>query len=563
MARLTVIAGDPLGRSTDLSSGRTLIGRGRDAHLRLDPQVVSRHHAAVVCRDGTFFLEDLHSENKTYLNGQPLSPGQLVPLHEGDRIQVGPVVLQFQREGTGPAGDFQHHIRETLRADPSNRDLYSSNAAEKLRLVLDIARHLRTTLDLDPLLDRLLGHLFDLFPQAERAAAVLVEPDSVEPPGPDREPRTLRVRAQRVREGAAAPTYPYSRSLMSRALDSGEALLSENVRQDPTVPQSPSVQALELRSFLCVPLLGAASQPLGAVQLDTGRGSAAFTWSDLDLLATIAVQVSTVVENAAMHAALVRRARTDQDLQAAGEIQRALLPYHFDQLAADRGIELYARVRPARCVAGDLYDLVSEPDGRLAFLIGDVSGKGMPAALYMIAVRTLTRQLIPQAGGPADLIVRLHRALMADTGTAQFVTVLYGVYDPLAHAVTFALAGHPPPLLRRADGTIAVIAVPPVAVLGLDLVTPTPSDITVALAPGDTFIAYTDGCYEQFAADGAEQFGLDRLLEVLGGPRTALSLRQCGDEATAAVRRFAASPDQADDETLLLLRRRGPLADGG
>lgn len=555
MARLQVIAGPKVGQSFELPPGRTLIGRELNVDVRLDSPDISREHAAITRRGEGFFLEDLGSLNKTVFNGQAILPRQPVKLHDNDRFKVGPVVLQLRLEDDLGPEDLPQHVSETISAKPGNLELYSANPARKLEVVLDIARHLATTLDLDLLLGRLLDHLFHLFPQADRGLALLLEVDGPGRPDGGRSQLTFRVRAQQVRQAGAAQDYPYSRSLVTRALESGEGLLSDNFLQSPNVPMTESLRALELRSFLCVPLLGSAGQRLGVLQLDALRGGGVFTRGDLDLLATVALQVSTVVEKAAMHAELVRRARTDQELEAAGEVQMSLLPQDFDDLETGRGVELFARVLPARCVAGDLYDVFPLPDGRLAFLVGDVSGKGMPAALYMVAVRTLTRQLVQQASGPADLIVRLHRALLADTATDQFVTLVHGVYDPAGHAVTFAVAGHPPPLLRRADGAISTVSVPPAAMAGSALMAPKPVDTTVLLAPGDTFIAYTDGCYEPFGPGRTEQFGMGRLMEVLSGPRTRLPLRQCFDEAAAALCRFAGSPDRQDDATLLLLRK--------
>lgn len=554
MARLEVIAGEKAGQAFELLPGRTLIGRDHNAAIQFAPIAISREHATITHRDGDYYLEDLHSLNKTYLNQQEVVPGKPVKLSDKDRIQVGPVVMLFTAEKGAAPAELPMRVTDTISVKMCNPALCASNPARKLHVVLEIARHLATTLDLDRLLDRLLGLLFDLFPQADRGLALLLAGDAQAGKAPP--DLMFRVQAQRFRRPGAARACPYSRSLVWRALESGEGLLSENVPHDPNVPITGSMAALDLRSFLCVPLLGSDGQRLGVVQLDALYGGAAFTHSDLDLLAAIALQVSTVVEKAAMHAELVRRARTEQELQAAGEVQMSLLPRQFGALEEGRGVELFARLLPARCVAGDLYDAFPLADGRLALLVGDVSGKGMPAALYMIAVRTLTRQLADEATSPADLIVRLHRALLADAATEQFVTLLYGAYSSAEHAVTFALAGHPPPLLRRADGTVLPLLVKATPMAGTSVLAPSPVDTTVALAPGDTFIAYTDGCCDQYAPGDGEHFGLARLMEALSGPRTGQPLRQCVDEAAADIRQFAGTPEQQDDRTLLLLRRK-------
>src|SRR6185437_13612012 len=107
-----------------------------------------------------------------------------------------------------------------------------------------------------------------------------------------------------------------------------------------------------------------------------------------------------------------------------------------------------------REVSGDLYDFFRLPDGRLAFFLGDVSGKGTPAALFMIAVRTLIRHLAPSASSPADLLLRLNKALVADNPTNLYVTLVHGVCDPHDGSVVLSLGGHPTPLLRGGDGRV-------------------------------------------------------------------------------------------------------------
>jgi serine phosphatase RsbU (regulator of sigma subunit) len=556
MPRLHVIAGPNSGQSFELAD-RTVIGREPTVDLQLEPLAVSREHAVVTRRDEAYYLEDLGSLNKTYLNSQALPPRKAIQLHDHDKVQIGPVVMQFRLEVSPTVEEETPHITHTISAEPSNLGLYANKPEQKLRIVMDIARALGTTLDLDALLDRLLGHLFSLFPQADRGMVLLLEREGGGRKLDDSASQLLfRVRAQRVRQAGARQDFPYSRALVARALETSEGLLSENVGNDPNLPMTRTMTSLELRSFLCVPLLGSSGRRLGVLQLDALRGGGSFSSDDLDLLAALSLQVSLVVEKAAMHAELIRRAKTDQELQAACEIQLSLLPQNFEALEKGRGIELFARVIPARGVTGDLYDIFPLADGRLAFFVGDVSGKGMPAALYMIAVRTLIRQLVPQSNSPADLIVRLHHALLADNPTEQFVTLIHGIHDFTDQTITYAIAGHPPPLLRKGDGNITDLSVPAVPMIGSPLIAPDPSDSTLTLAPGDTFICYTDGFYEAFDRGRANQFGLDRLMAVLAGPHTTLPLREAFDEAAAIVRRFIAGADQQDDQTLLMLRRR-------
>ncbi|HVS36346.1 MAG TPA: SpoIIE family protein phosphatase, partial [Gemmataceae bacterium] len=303
------------------------------------------------------------------------------------------------------------------------------------------------------------------------------------------------------------------------------------------------------------PLLGWEGRRLGVIQLDCLRPGQAFRPDDLELLTAVCLQASIVVENAALHVEQLREARLKQELQTAREIQQAFLPAEFEPLGAE-GPDLYACVHPAREMSGDLYDFFPLPDGRLAFFLGDVSGKGMPAALFMIAVRTLIRHLAPAATSPADLLKRLNTALVANNPTNLYVTMAHGVYDPRDGRTVIATGGHPKPLHRRADGQVAPLPTPPSLMIGCAPVEPVYADVTLTLQPGETLILYSDGYTEAFCQDRTQMFGMEGLSEAVGGPRTQLSLQRCAEETAAAVARFTGGGDLQDDQTLLLLRRR-------
>ncbi len=544
MASLVTIKGPNLGQRFTLAGDNLLIGRQEDAAIVLESLAVSRHHARIFCNQGKYLVEDLDSSNGTFINGQRISGP--TPLAEGDTLQIGPYILNLRADLPGlqePPTLTDQLVRAEVIAAPSSTSLLSQNPAHKLQVVLEISQHLGRTLEMGTLLERLLEHLLRLFPQADRGMVLLCEGER------------LRVRAHHSRhQSNNQGDYPYSRTIVRRALDEGVGLLSVDVTDDPKLKLSATMLSLHLRSFLCVPLLGWENRRLGVIQLDCLRPGLSFSSGDLELLTAVAIQVSTVLENASLHAERLREERLRQELRLARDIQQSFLPADFD-LFEDGDPELFARVRPAREVSGDLYDFFVLPDGRLAFFLGDVSGKGMPAALFMIAVRTLIRHLAPSASSPADLLQRLSRALADDNPTAMFVTLLHGIYDRSDGSVLLASGGHPPPLLRRRDGSVQETAVAPGMLLGSGL-EPRISDTSFSLQRGETLILYSDGFTEAFAAERKEMFGIERLCEVLGGPHTELSLEACAEEASAAVQRFSGQTELQDDQTLFLLRRR-------
>jgi serine phosphatase RsbU (regulator of sigma subunit) len=540
MPSLVTIKGPNPGRRFPLDDKPAIIGRQPDVAIYLESLAVSRHHARIVCEEGVYFVEDTGSSNGTFVNGHRIAAR--VQLGERDTLQIGPYELNMVADPASAPAEPAQIIRARVDAQPSNHTLFSHNPAQKLQVILQISQDLGNTLDLDPLLGKLLDHLLRLFPQADRGMVLLCEKDR------------LVVRSQRTRYQLETTDYPYSRTIVRKALDEGVGLLSEDVRGDRNLVLSATLVSLNLRSFLCVPLIGWERRRLGVIQLDCIRGSVGFHQEDLEMLAAIGLQAAVVLQNAAYHAERLREERLRQEVMLARDIQQQFLPGEFD--VAGPTAELYARCHPAREVSGDLYDFFRLPDGRLAFFVGDVSGKGMPAALFMIAVRTLSRHLAPAAANAAEFLQRLNTALAADNPTHLFVTLVYGIYDGKDGSVNLACGGHPPPLLRHADGNVEVVNIKPTMLLGSAPVLLRVHDLRFTLAPGDTLALYTDGFFEATAPDGETQFGVDRLREVLGGSRTSLPLDICAAEASAAVRRHTGQDELQDDQTLLLLRRK-------
>jgi serine phosphatase RsbU (regulator of sigma subunit)/pSer/pThr/pTyr-binding forkhead associated (FHA) protein len=540
MATLITVQGPNPGKPYTLDPKRSLIGRRPDSTVFLESLAVSREHARVLCEGGAFFVEDAGSSNGTFVNGHKVT-GR-VALTEHDRLQIGPYTFSLKPDPTLRQTESDMVIRSQVSVTPTNLTLYAQNPSLKLQVVLEIAQHLARTLEMEPLLGKLLDHLFRLFPQADRAMVLLEQQDR------------LVVRAQRAR-GSAAPTdFPYSRTIVKKALDEGISILSEDVSQDDRFATTATLVKLNLRSLLCVPLLTQEKRRLGVIQIDSSRPGMAFHAEDLELLTTIGLQVSVVLENVALHAEHLREQRLRQEVVMAREIQDSFLPASHLARAKD-GYELFARVHPAREMSGDLYDYFPLGDGRLAFYVGDVTGKGLPAAMFMVRVHTLCRHLVSAADSPAVTLDKLNTALADNNPTATFVTMAFVVYEPATGELVLASAGHPWPLLRRRDGRVEEVELKtgrPAGCLELPLGL---AEKTLTLGRGETLVLYTDGFSEAFEPGRNEQFGPERLADVLGGPRTGEPLADGAEAARAAVERFTGSPEQQDDLTLLLLRR--------
>jgi len=248
---------------------------------------------------------------------------------------------------------------------------------------------------------------------------------------------------------------------------------------------------------------------------------------------------------ASMAAEIEAKKRRRDEMHAAAEIQRSILP----RPVAMAGIDLHAEMRPARDIGGDFYDFFAVGNDRLALTVADVSGKGIPAALFMAVARTVLRTIEDADGDMAEGIERANRLLSADNAASMFVTAFHGVLDLKSGALRYCNAGHNPPYVLRAQGgseRLPATGVP----FGVD------GDMLyriaeTALRPGDTLFLYSDGITEAFNP-GNEEFGTARLEAALDAARGRSAADLVADifAATAA---FAAGAEQSDDITALAL----------
>lgn len=257
----------------------------------------------------------------------------------------------------------------------------------------------------------------------------------------------------------------------------------------------------------------------------------------------------------------VRRhlSRLEQELAAARALQMSMVPGDFPAPSAERPVELFATMEPAREVGGDFYDYFFTPDGRLGLVIGDVSGKGVPAAMFMARTLNLLRVIcgfmVRDGSGmtPGEIVARVNRELCAGNTTMTFVTLFFGLLDPQNGALAFCNAGHDPPF-RLAAGAITPVTGAQGLALGIDE-SWSYADATTTVAPGETLFLTTDGVTEANDPDDA-LFGKERLATLLAGQSDA-PLDVLVGTVIAAVKAFAKDAPQADDITALALRRRG------
>jgi serine phosphatase RsbU (regulator of sigma subunit) len=256
---------------------------------------------------------------------------------------------------------------------------------------------------------------------------------------------------------------------------------------------------------------------------------------------------------AALHDERLAAAKVAGELSAASEIQTGMLLPRAALAAVSAAVELDAVLQPARSVGGDLYDAFALPDGRVCFLVGDVTGKGVPAALFMALAKALSRSLLSRPALPLDAAVgAINAELSRDNGQLMAVALLVGVLDPASGALQLVSAGCENPLVAAADGRVRELALeggPPLCVAEAF---PYPLE-TAALAPGETLVALTDGVTEAQNPAG-ELFGRERAMAAAGGAGRAPS--DVVEALVDAVRAFEAGGEPSDDLTVLAVRRK-------
>lgn len=273
------------------------------------------------------------------------------------------------------------------------------------------------------------------------------------------------------------------------------------------------------------------------------------SFEDLDITINKTVQrVNVLKQSLREHEQLVA---IQQELDVATRIQQSILPCDFPPFPSMKGFDLYAAMIPAREVGGDFYDFFLLDQDRLGVVIGDVSGKGVPAAIFMAVSRTLLKSVALSGMPPGDCMGQVNRLLSLENSSFMFVTLFYGILNIRGGEFDFCNAGHNPPFLITKNGGGEVLRAPSNIALGVDENSSFKTE-KIILAPEDTLYFYTDGVTEAFDLRG-EMFTERRLQQVLD-EAAGRPPRELVDMVVKAVETFAAGTSQSDDLTMLVVR---------
>jgi serine phosphatase RsbU (regulator of sigma subunit) len=554
VASFKIQSGSRRGKRLRISRDRLVIGRHPGCDIVLESAAVSRQHAEVTLSDGEVWITDLRSRNGTAVNGRQVAERQR--LQAGDEIMVGDLQLQFSAGPGNAAGDVidAEGSSELIdNVEDALDDLIVSQVAidrgaeasgrpeATLRAVVDLRRAIGGSLTLDEVLPRLLGGLLTIFPQADRGFAFL--PDSVS--------ERLVLRARQFRGRPPSGPLRLSLSLIDRVARTRTAILSADAATDSRLAAHESIVMSRIRSVMCVPVVDGGGELLAVLQVDSADIRAGFTAADLELLVGIADEAAHAVQQALDHEERIAREHLNRDLELAHRVQQGLLPACPPAI---EGYEVFDYYEAAQHVGGDFFAYVPLAGGKLAFVLADVSGKGVSAALLMAAVSSDIRYCLASDADLGRAVGRINENFLRGGWEDRFATLIVAVLDPAIHRLTICNAGHIPALLRDASGRIRHVAgdlggLPLGMASGIDYRT-----CEVDLGPGDVLVFCTDGITEALDHE-LGCYGLERLAKVLEKP--AGGADEVGRRILADVEKHAAGQPRSDDVCLVCVWRVG------
>lgn len=542
------------------------IGRLRSNDVILKDEWISKRHAEIRVSGDRCSVRDLASRSGVYVNGEPVTDRFL---EDGDLVQFGHFrgpTVRFRSgdterpDGGAPRGETDGSRSDTdtsmiaaLESSTGERDLRTlSQFLEFNRL---LGRHLTP--------DEILPNAVDLAMEMTRAErGFLIQ---------KRLGGGLDFRLARSSGGASIPAseIEVSRSIVKDALDTGEPQVIPDVSATDSLIGRRSVVALDLRSVVALPLTrvvrqanhrpdgsvggespGTAGETFGVLYLDSREAREAFDRFDTGLLEALARDVSSVIENARLLAEAEIKRRLEEDITRAMEVQASLLPGPFP---TDPRFEAVGSCIPASHLGGDYYDRFELPDGRRFFVMADVVGHGLQAALLAAALQGILVAETAHDLALDTLIARVNRGLCHIVPEGKYATLFACVLSDDG-SLTYVNAGHPPPMLRGREGSIRELSTGNLF-LGMFEEHPYRAKSEM-MRPGDVLTIFTDGVTEATDAAG-HSFGEERLERHLASCE-GLTARMIHDAVREDVEDFTGHHEAHDDITLLVVRYLGP-----
>jgi len=526
-----------------LNDGVHIIGRATTCDVHLDEASVSRLHARLHIMGPAARIEDLGSSNGTRLNGIELKFP--MDLGHGDRIDLGNISLQVDN-GVASATDLfldQTQVREGLAVslDEARRTRLGDKGkkAHLFRILAEAGELLTNPKGPDEMFEPLVA-LVEKALNPERVFLLLQDEGEDEP----------HIAASKTRSGGDDRGMILSQTLIKRVIEQRTAFLTEDASTDARLMGGDSIVSSGTHSAMAAPLFDNETV-IGLLYADTSDLTVRYDRDELSAFILLANVVAVAITHARYHALEEERQRLATELDAARTIMSRLLPRTLPEAP---GLALSAYLDPCEEVAGDLYDARMLDNERLLLVFGDVSGKGLPAALIVAGLLPTIRVVAQECRDLGRLTTLVNQQLYEATEAVRFSTLFIGVLDLAFGRFDYVNAGHNPPLVLDSMGELSMLnpSGPPVGMVPeFDYTVD-----TLALKPGSRMVFYSDGLTEAMDKD-EDMYGDDRLNDLVAGCAT-ITLEELQKRVLDDVAEFTGGAPQSDDMTMLLVGMGGP-----
>lgn len=513
------------------------IGRASDCAIPIKDRYLSRKHAEIIAVNGSWRLKDLGSANGTYLNGTRVEGDHV--LKTGDRIRLGDTEILFEtaEHNTDKILALSEAAFSPTIAIPVHEIGPEGQDVSRLKTLTLLSKELIEDRPMEELfgfiVDRVMEHL-----HPSRAAIALLGPDG-------KSFTKVEVRRQ---DKADKSELTISHTLLNAMIEEKKALAFIDVSVDEKLSRAQSIIMQGIHSILCAPMT-IGTQVVGVLYVDYLFTQRAISEDDVRLVGQIARYAAIKLETTRLREEAIEKRIMDEELKTASGIQRRLLP------EAPTDVEGYTFVgtnQACRTVSGDYYDFAVRPDGKVYFVIGDVSGKGVTAGLMMAGLQVAFRIFVKADPDAATLVTQLNEALRENLPRSKFVTLFLGRLDTRDGTIEYVNAGHTPPLLLRSDGAREMTESD--ILLGV-VANATFSNRTLRLGAGDSLVLFTDGVTEARDHDGVDLAPqtIGEALEPLHGRHADVIASSVNETVLAHV---GGDPEALDDDVTLVVVSR-------
>jgi serine phosphatase RsbU (regulator of sigma subunit) len=524
------------------------VGRAIDADIVLkNDAAISRGHAEFAFDGKSCRVTDIGSRNGTFFQGKRINRPTMIS--SGDLVNVGRTQIRLVDDRASGAGPQPVTLDRLDIGSGESVTLSASQIVGSVRTGGEPSPQLRAFATLIRATDELLAQrpLDEVVELVVNLAFEIASPDRCAVMLLEGEPPRLRPAASR---GVAAEEgeLTFSRTITDIVLEQQQSIMTADARLDDRFDGAESVILENIRSAMCVPLWNN-KEVIGLIYVDTLHLQRRFSKMDLEALTLVANVAAVKIDNVRLFQQEQRMKEMERELRAAARIQQRLLPSEPLEVP---GYELCGDNKPCFEVGGDYFDYLLRDERTLSFAIGDVSGKGLSAALLMATLQSSFHAHASTSAAVNELVAQLNRAVCRNAADDKFITFFYGEIDLPSGLLRFCNAGHNPPLLVRANGGEVERLSGGGMILGFDPeVQYTTSETD--LRPGDLVVGYSDGVTESVNS-GAEEFGEQRLIDAVKGCG-GISVEEIRARIDGAVERFVGEADMFDDYTLVLVRR--------